>query len=119
MADLLQFPLVLGMPVSVTADGYDSLERHLSLNWWRIFQFGGLTEVMRQRGDTKFIDLLNKIRAGNADEDVSLEETDTNYPENAFHMFAENYPINKHNYKMLNKLPDKMYIINETHQILC
>ena len=31
-------------------------------------------------------------------------------------MFAENYPTVKHNLKMLDKLPGKMYIINAIDQ---
>ena len=38
------------------------LLRHLTLNLWRMFQFAELTEVMRQRSDKKFIDLLKKYR---------------------------------------------------------
>ena len=51
-----------------------------------MFQFAELTEVMKQRSETKFINLLNKIRVGNVDEDVQkqirerfIEESDTNY----------------------------------------
>ena len=116
VADLLQLPPVMGKPVYATADGCDSLERHLSLNLWRMLQFAELTEVMRQRGDTKFIDLLNKIRVGNVDENAQklirerfIEESDTNYRENALHVFAKNYATVKHNRKMLDKFPDKMY----------
>ena len=57
----------------VTVDGCDSLERHLALNLWRMFEFAELTEVMRQRGATKFIDLLNKIRVGNVDEYIQKQ----------------------------------------------
>ena len=57
--DLLHIPPVMGKPVYATADGCGSLERHLPLNLWRVSQFG---ELMRLRDDTKFIDLLNKIR---------------------------------------------------------
>ena len=38
-----------------------------------MFQFAELTEVMRQRGEAKSIDLLNKIRVGNIDEDVQKQ----------------------------------------------
>ena len=96
VADLLQLPPVMGNPVYVTVDGYDSLERHLALNLWRMLQFAELTEVMRQRGDTKFLYLLNKVQVGNLDEDVQkqirerfIEESDINYSENVLHMFAE------------------------------
>ena len=39
VADLLQLPPVMGKLVYVTVDGCDSVERHLALNLWRIFQF--------------------------------------------------------------------------------
>ena len=81
VADLLQLPPVMGKPVYATADGCDSLERHLSLNLWHMFQFA----EWRQRGDTKFINLLNKIQVGNVHEDNQkqirerfIEESDTN-----------------------------------------
>ena len=38
-----------------------------------MYQFAEFTEVMRPRGDTKIIDLLNKIQIGNADEDVQKQ----------------------------------------------
>ena len=53
VADLLQLPPVMGKPVYATANGYDLLERRLSLNLWRMFQFAKLIEVMRQRGDNR------------------------------------------------------------------
>ena len=116
VADLLQLPPVMGKPVYATADVCDSLERHLSLNLWRMLQFAELTEVMTQSRDTKFIDLFNKIRVGNVDENAQkhirerfVEESDTNYRENALHMFAENYATVKHNRKMLDKLLGKIY----------
>ena len=69
VADLLQLLPVMGKSVWVS----------------RMFQFSELTEVMRKRGDAKFIELLYKIRVGNIDEDVQkqirerlIEETDIN-----------------------------------------
>ena len=57
VADLLQLLPVMGKSVWVS----------------RMFQFSELTEVMRKRGDAKFIDLLYKIRVGNIDEDVQKQ----------------------------------------------
>ena len=64
-----------------------------------MFQFSEMAKVIRQRGDTKFIDLFNKIQVWNVDEDVKtqirerfIDVSDINYPEKALHMFAENYP---------------------------
>ena len=48
----------------------DRLETLVSYNLWNMFLLIELTEVMRQRGDLEFIQLLNKIRVGNVDEDV-------------------------------------------------
>ena len=107
VCDLLQLPPVMGKPVYVTVDGCDSLEKHLALKLWHMFQFAELIEVMRQRSDTKFIHLLNKIRVGNVDEDVQkhirerfIEESDVNYSENSLHMYAKNYPTVKQNHKI-------------------
>ena len=100
----------MGKPVYAVVDSCDSLERHVTLNLWHMFQFAELIEVVRQRSDTKFIDLLNKIRVGNVDEDVQkqirkrfLEEFDINYPENSLYMLAENCPTVKQNRKFLDK----------------
>ena len=45
------------------------------------------------------------------------KESDINYPENALHMYAENYPTVKHNRKILDKLPGKTYAIITTDLI--
>ena len=124
VADLLQLPLVMSKPVYVAVNGCDSLERHFAFNLWCMFQFTELTEVKMQRGDARCIDLLNKIWVGNIDEDVQkqirerfTEESDISYPENALHIYAENYPTVKHNHKIIDKLPGKTYTINAIDQI--
>ena len=95
----------------------------MAFNLWRLFQFTELTEAIRQRVDVEFIDLLTKIHVGNIDDvqkqirEWFIEESDINYPENAQHMCAENYPTVKHNCKILDKLPGKTYTINTIDQI--
>lgn len=54
-----QLPLVKGSTVYSSAT---SIKGFLALGLWEKFQMLGLTEVMRQRGDYDFINLLNKIR---------------------------------------------------------
>ena len=78
--------------------------------------FAELNEIMGQRGDTKFIEFLNKIQIRNVDEDVQKQirerfigESDINHPENALHMFAEKHPTVKDNRKILDKLSGKTY----------
>ncbi|XP_066927184.1 uncharacterized protein [Clytia hemisphaerica] len=79
---------------------------------WRHFKIVELTEVMRQRGDQVFIDILNNIRIGVVDEnniDI-LKERIVNkdhpeYPKDAVHLWAENQPVNDHNMLKLSELP--------------
>ncbi|XP_066927647.1 ATP-dependent DNA helicase pif1-like [Clytia hemisphaerica] len=79
---------------------------------WRHFKIAELTEVMRQRGDQVFIDILNNIRIGVVDEnniDI-LKERIVNkdhpeYPKDAVHLWAENQPVHDHNMLKLSELP--------------
>ena len=88
---------------------------------WRLFKMGELTEVMRQRGDTVFIDLLNAVRVGKIthDDETLLQskfimKNDPNYPTDAIHIWAENDPVLKHNTFMLNNIEFPLYTLNET-----
>ena len=63
---------------------------------------------MRQKGGTLFAQILNRIRVGEInDEDIKIlssrfiNSTDKSYPQNALHIFAENYPADNHNQQML------------------
>ena len=71
--DLLQLPPLMNKSVYATVDSCDSIERHLALHLWHMLHFTEMAEVMRQRGETKFFDLLNKILVGNVDEDVQKQ----------------------------------------------
>ena len=71
---------------------------------WRLFKIAEVTEVMRQRGDQELITLLNNIRTGNITENDDkilkskfMEKSDHNYCNEAFHIWAENDPVEKHN----------------------
>ena len=86
---------------------------------WRLFRMIELTEVMRQKGDDVFIQLLNKVRIGKVDHQVEtllkdrfVKETDENYPKNAMHIWAENKPVNDHNERMLADITEPLYTIN-------
>ena len=76
---------------------------------WNLFKIAELHEIMRQRGDSDLIDLLNKVRTSSLEEyDENLlksrfiKENDDNYPSDALHIFAENKPCQEHNQKMLS-----------------
>ena len=70
-----------------------------------------LTQIMRQKDDQPFIELLDRFRtASQNDEDIqcinltTTSSSDDNYPSNALHVWAENilekptqqYKIGKH-----------------------
>lgn len=88
--------------------GYmDALPNILPL--WSMFQMAELTVVMRQREDTVFTDILNKIKVGNIDKDVEnillskfIMPGLPSYLANAIPIWAESAPVELHNAKILN-----------------
>ena len=83
----------------------------LTQNLWKMSRMVELTEVMRQREDLEFIQILNKIREGNCDEEVEtilksrlFSQPSDQFPKNALHVFAENAPANEHSQMMLDEV---------------
>ena len=73
------------------------------LDLWRKFRLVEMTEIMRQRGDAKFIELLNNIRVGTINTSINdilkarfIQYPETPYPYDALHIYAENNPSSKH-----------------------
>ena len=111
VADLFQLPPVRGQLIFSQFSDENSMKHLLGLQLWHLFQYAELTEVIRQN-DQLFIDLLNKVRVGNIDDEVEtllnarfIHESDENYPVDALHMYAENEPAVKRNEAVLNNLP--------------
>ncbi len=107
VGDLYQLPPFLQKPVF--AQYYNDLYNIYPL--WRNFQMCELTEVTRQKGDAKLIDILNNIRVrvlSREDKDLLkskfLSATDKGYPLDTLHIFAENLPVKAHNLKMLEEI---------------
>ena len=76
-----------------------------------MFSLIELNEVMRQKDDLEFIQLLNNIRVGNVDEDVEnklksrfTEKNNKELPHDKLHIFAENEFVNRHNKQFLECL---------------
>ena len=77
-----------------------------------------LTEVMRQRNDIEFIELLNQVRIGQLSpqneellKSCKIDRNDPDYPIDAIHIFAENIPVEQHNNAMLDSLQSVKYNI--------
>ena len=82
---------------------------------WHLFKLAELDEVMRQRDDTDFIDLLNNVRVGDLDfndenmiKSRLITRENPNYPMESLHLFAENVSVNVHNNEKLNTLPTEI-----------
>ena len=70
-----------------------------------------LHEIMRERGDTRFVELLCRVRTGECTgEDIDLLKSrvitleSPNYPTNALHVYRLNDSVDKRNDFMLNSL---------------
>ena len=120
VGDLYQLPPVMQRPVY--ADYHDEMFNIYHL--WRVFKMCGLEQVMRQRGDTRLIELLNNIRIGRLLEtDINLLKTrlitkeTENYPVHALHIFAENEPARQHNSYMLNLINSPQVAMDACDQV--
>ena len=111
VGDLYQLPPVCQSPVFCTvSDSYAQLYRSGSL-WIDEFQMMELDEIMRQRGDTPFCELLCRVRTADHTEDDlatlrSRELTPNlpNYPNQALHVYRLNVDVDERNSLMLNAL---------------
>ena len=119
VGDLYQLP-----PIKKKAI-FDSfkIEAHNLCHPWRVFKMIELTEIMRQKNDKAFIELLNRIRTASRTEDDikviqsrSITPSDPHYPSDALHIWAENAPVNEHNESKLETIPSQLYILKAKDQ---
>ena len=126
VGDLYQLPPV-GQPLlfSTVSDGYAQLYGSGSL-WIDEFQMIELDEIMRQRGDSTFSELLCRVRTNSctsADIDIlrsrEIATDDPNYPTNALHVYRLNADVDSRNSLMLNKLASssQQYVINASDSV--
>lgn len=92
VGDLYQLPPIRRKPVfeSYNHDLYNLCHP------WLVFRMIELTEIMRQKDDQPFANLLNRFRTASQTEDDMkviklrfVSPTDPNYPSHALHVFAE------------------------------
>ena len=95
--------------------GASSLAQNL---WKELFTMYELVDIMRQKDDLAFAQLLNRLRLNEMTEEdkqklqtcVVDNETD-DYPKDALHLFAENFYVDQHNDTILSQLPGEKFII--------
>ena len=112
VGDLYQLLPVCQAPVfSTVGDCYAQLYGSGSL-WVDNFQMLELTEVMRQRGDKAFSELLCRVRTDSCtSEDIEtlksrcIANDDVNYPTQALHVYRLNSDVDSRNALMLDNLP--------------
>ncbi|XP_068738034.1 ATP-dependent DNA helicase PIF1-like [Montipora capricornis] len=82
-----------------------------------------LVDIMRQKDDQPFSELLNRFRtATQTEEDIkciqsrSIDPSDVNYPSDALHIWAENNPVNRHNEMKLHQIPAQLLNLKATDQ---
>ena len=84
----------------------------LSPNLWKeLFKVHELTQIMRQKDDIEFAELLNRLRLNNLnDNDFAILDTrtvrieDQSYNKNSTHLFVQNDLVDKFNNKFITNL---------------
>ena len=90
---------------------------------WNAFKMIELTEIIRQKDDQPFTALLNRFRTGTQTEaDItciqsrSIAHSDSNYPHDALHIWAENKPVDEYNATRLNQIPAHQFALTAIDQ---
>jgi hypothetical protein len=88
-----------------------------------VFKMTELEQIMRQKDDLAFTQLLNRVRtASHTDDDLrciqsrAITPGDENYPSDALHIFAENAPVNEYNIDRLEQIQSPQYILKALDQ---
>ena len=96
-------------------EGASSLARNL---WKELFIMYELVDIMRQKDDLAFAQLLNRLRLNKmTEEDEQVLQTrifdrDTcDYSKDAVHLFARIFYVKKHNDNILSQLPGEKFVI--------
>ena len=84
----------------------------LAPNLWKdLFQMHELTEIMRQKDDIEFANLLNRLRVNALTENDAkilkkrmISQNDQDYPHNSVHLFTENDLVDSFNIQCIARL---------------
>lgn len=102
------------------------MPKALACNLWKEnFSLFELDEVMRQKDDLAFAQLLNRLRHNqmtNEDIDViekcNIAENSPNYPHNAPHLFTMNIKVDEYNSKLIEQRPGEKVIVKAVDSVL-
>ncbi|XP_062616288.1 uncharacterized protein LOC134278001 [Saccostrea cucullata] len=93
--------------------------------WKEHFCIFELDEIMRQKDDLEFAQLLNRLRYNiMTEEDMNvihrcmITETSDNYPHHAPHLFTQNSKVNAYNNQLIEKLEGEKVIVNSVDSVL-
>ena len=96
-------------------DGYTALATNL---WQQYFQMFELSEVMRQREDKDFAEILDRIREEKHTEAdiavlkkiiLNLSPQHSDYPINSTHLFSTNMAVDQHNHDIFHNVGSQNY----------
>lgn len=114
VGDLLQLNPVGDLPVFKNpSSGYSALAGSL---WTQNFELHELCEIVRQKNDPIYANILSRIRIGNIiDEDMKLlkdlENTNTdNFPDSTVKIFLTNKQVATFNDEKMDQLPERITI---------
>ena len=116
VGDLFQLPPVHPEQY-IFGDTSDDLANVVGAGW-NNFKLIELDQIMRQKDDQTFAEMLNRIREAKAtDKDIEMlksreiSPTDPSYPEDALHVYADNKSVNERNAVKLESLNTHVYKI--------
>ena len=99
------------------------IEAHNLCHPWSVFKMIELTEIMRQKDDKAFTELLNRIRtASHTEDDIKviqsrcIDPSDPHHPSDTLHIWAENAPVDEHNERKLETIQTQLYILKAKDQ---
>ena len=122
VGDFFQVPPTMQRPLC--------LDTNKLTNLWSLFYIWELQEVVRQKNDLQFVEMLNRFRKRKKEdpilaEDIALlqqqlvDTDEDNYPFSAIHIFSTNNQLNIHNDLMINKLENEESQITITAVDVC
>ena len=76
-----------------------------------------LTEIVRQKNDKAYTELLNRIRTtSHTEDDIAVINSRCISPSDSLHIWAENIPVDEHNQRKLDFIPAPLITLKAKDQ---